>query len=82
MATRIPISTNCARCGAAHTLHVDAHGYQLWKSGEVLIHDALTSLTESERTLLIDGRCEKCWTACMAEQLTIHTGTQLESEYV
>jgi len=40
---------------------VNKKGYARWKTGEVLIQDALPELSIHDRELLISGTCEHCW---------------------
>ena len=53
-------------CGAPVVILVTQEEYKNWKDG-MLIQDAMPSLSQDERELLISGTCPECWTAMMAE---------------
>lgn len=53
-------------CGKTFTLAVPESEYANWKDG-LLIQDAMPSLTQDDRELLISGTCPKCWDAMWAE---------------
>lgn len=61
MPVTLEITTNCPICGATDSVHADPVGYKLWKTGEVLIQDALAHLTLNEREQLMTGICSRCW---------------------
>lgn len=53
-------------CGKMFTLAVPEAEYANWKDG-MTIQDAMPSLTQDDRKLLISGTCPKCWDAMMVE---------------
>jgi hypothetical protein len=53
-------------CGKTFTLPVTEGEYKNWKDG-MLIQDAMPSLTQDDRELLISGTCPECSQAMMAE---------------
>ena len=53
-------------CGKTFTLAVTEAEYKNWKDG-MLIQDAMPSLGQNDRELLISGTCPECWNAMMAE---------------
>lgn len=55
------VEITCVNCQTQHTVLVPLQGYRLWASGQAKIQDAMPSLTESERELLMSNICPKCW---------------------
>ena len=53
-------------CGKTFTLAVPEAEYKNWKDG-MLIQDAMPSLGQDDRELLISGTCPKCWAEMMVE---------------
>lgn len=53
-------------CGKTFMLAVTEAEYKNWEDG-MLIQDAMPSLGQDERELLISGTCPECWDAMMAE---------------
>lgn len=57
----------CRVCGTKHNVIVPAAGYLKWAKGQAKIQEALPSLTEDERELLVSGICGKCFDKLFAE---------------
>ena len=57
---KIPVSKRCLFCQHNITLMVVPAEYERWKSG-VHAQNALVSLSDGERELLISGTCEACF---------------------
>lgn len=53
-------------CGKEFLIPVPEQEYQNWKD-EMLIQDAMPSLTQDDRELLISGTCPQCWDAMVEE---------------
>jgi hypothetical protein len=51
-------------CGKVFTIPVPEHERKAWKDG-MLLQDAMPSLTQDDRELLISGTCPKCWDGLM-----------------
>ena len=51
----------CLCCGKVTSVMVPTEQYNIWRSGEALIQDALPMLSTSEREFLMTNICEECW---------------------
>lgn len=57
-------------CGNTFLIAVPEQEYQNWKDG-MLIQDAMPSLGQEERELLISGTCPECWGKMMPPEDTM-----------
>lgn len=55
------VSRKCWRCKTKHIVKLYKEDHDAWKSGGVLIQEAMPYLTPGERELLISGTCDGCW---------------------
>lgn len=54
-------------CEKTYTIAVPEQEYQNWKDG-MLIQDAMPSLGQDDRELLMTGTCPECWDAMMPKE--------------
>lgn len=55
------VVVKCCICGTTHSIIVPVAGYKLWATRQASIQDALPSLSDDERELLLSGICPVCW---------------------
>lgn len=57
----VTYSVTCERCGAKEKLYYRQEDYEMWASGKLLIQDALSYISDSDREMLLSATCNKCW---------------------
>lgn len=67
MAPTIMKEVVCRLCGTKHAVIAPAAGYLKWAKGQAKIQEALPSLTDDERELLVSGICGQCFDKLFAE---------------
>ena len=55
------VSAGCRVCRKEHHILVPKAGYTMWAKGLKHIQDAMPSLTDDERELLVSGICGHCF---------------------
>lgn len=62
MSTQVGIvEVTCVNCHTPHTIAVPTAGYKRWATGQAKIQEALPTLSNDERELLMSGICPRCW---------------------
>lgn len=62
----LKLKVDCIECKKTYFLDADKQAYHRWQGGE-LIQNALPTLDEGQRELLISGICEACFDKLFAE---------------
>ena len=55
------VAVPCKKCNGMNEIDVDFEKFIAWRSGKMLIQEALPELDADQRELLISGICPKCW---------------------
>ena len=55
------VAVACKKCNEMNEIDVDFEKFIAWRSGKMLIQEALPELCPNQRKLLISGICPKCW---------------------
>ena len=55
------VAVPCKKCNGMNEIEVDFEKFIAWRSGKMLIQEALPELDADQRELLISGICPKCW---------------------
>lgn len=51
----------CRKCGTIHVVVIPMDDYKAWKSGCILIQDAMPYLDPDVREMFLSGWCGTCW---------------------